>query len=275
MKFLILLLFISCASFHKERVIEVSSIDTLRSESLHRYDKKRLKNLLLSAKGLDKNLVLCHLGEHKKSLDDLSNKLDQFFQDGHYWNTISICYLNKEDYNKAKYYLEKGLSAKYLDKKTKASLHNNLGIIYLKGGMLHQAKAQFEKSLKTKKLLTTEFNLISLYLEYGMLEKAKRILFPLYERNSQDYDLIFYMGSYYLQKGKYKDALVFFTKLTPKNQRRNDVANAMAISYYQQKNYQAALQTLERRNKSLTETRLSSVSVELEKMINNKLKEVR
>src|SRR5690606_8835964 len=127
MKLLLLAFFItSCASFHNERVIEISSIDTLRSESLNRYDKKRLEELLTKTKGLDKNLVLCHLGKSNESLEELSNKLDQFFQNGQYWNIISICYLVTEDYNKAKFYIEKGLSAKHLDRKTKASLLNNL-----------------------------------------------------------------------------------------------------------------------------------------------------
>lgn len=276
MKFLLISLFaISCASFHKERVIETSSIDTLRFETLNRYDEKRLQSILSKVKGLDKNLVECHSGNVDSSLEDLSHKLDDNFQNAKYWNTIAVCYLVKEDFNKAKFYVDKGLSSKRIDKKTKASLLNNLGLIYLKGGMLHEAHTQFTKSQKVQSLLTTKFNLISIYLEFGMMEKAKELIFPLYDMNPQDYDLVFAMGSYYLQLGKYNQALTFFKKLSPENQKRNDVANAMAISYYQLNDFPKAMDILEARHKNLSETHLSSVSIELEKMIKNKMKEVR
>ena len=272
---LILIFISSCASFQEERVIETDSIDSLRFETLNRYDKVRLQELKNKVTGIDRNLVMCHLGEEKESLQELADKLDTYFQDAKYWNAIAVCHIVQEDYNKAKFYIDKGLSAKFTDKKTKASLLNNLGLLYLKGEMLHEANNQFEMALKEEKLLTTQYNLISIYLEFGMMEKAKEAIFPLYDKNPKDSDLIFAMGSYYLQIGKYQLALTFFQKLGAESHKRNDIANAMAISYFQLGKYQEAMNILKARNKNLTETKLSSVSIELEKMINNKLKEAR
>lgn len=247
MRVLLLLIFItSCASFKNPREIKEAQYDGLKFESLKRYDALRLGG----DKKKKSELALCHSGEYSDAIDNFKNKLDKNLKNYLYWNQISTCYILKKEYTKAKNFLDLAM-AQAKTNKQKATIINNLGVVYLENKNFPEAKEAFKKAINLNKAsLTPRYNLTQIYLRYGIYKNAKKELSYLLRQNGKDIDFLNSMAHLKLMQNDYKNALVYFNKIPAQYRTRDDVATNLAMTYYMLGLFDKAKTTLNNADKS-------------------------
>lgn len=228
MSSLILINFISCASHKNPRAISNDTMDGLKYESLSRYDLKRLQPALKK----DNPLALCHNNDFDKAQKILKQKLDEKINDFNYWNKISTCYILEKEYSKARYFLDIALS-RAKKNKDKSIILNNIGLVLLEQKHFEEAKDYFKKSIElSSKYLTPKFNLVQIYLKFGIYKKADKEINLLLNANNNDIDFLNAKAHTQLMLKEYKNALVYFNKIPKDYRKRDDIATNMAMTYY-------------------------------------------
>ena len=222
------LLLTSCASKKNMRAIPQESLDGLKYETLARYDKQRLKQVM----NKENPLALCHEHEFDKAQKLLKEKLDEKINDFDYWNKISTCYIIQKDYSKAKYFLDIALSRTQKNNE-KAIVLNNIGLVLLEQQHFEEAKEYFKKSIElSKNYLTPKYNLVQIYLKFGIYKKANTEIDKLLKTNNRDIDFLNSKAHVQLMLKEYKNALVYFNKIPKSYWQRDDIATNAAMTYF-------------------------------------------
>lgn len=238
-------LFFSCASKDKIHSIKEDKYDGLKYESLKRYGIKRL----LSPQNLEKPLAQCHNSKYNVALEEFKNNLDKNINNFQYWNQISTCYILKQEYPKAKHFLDIGLSVSK-NKRQRSIIMNNLAVIQLENENYVEAKSLLLKAIKlNKKALTPKFNLSQIYSKYGLYNKSEKILIELLAKEDKDIDFLNLMAHTKLMKNDYKLALLYFNKIPKEYRSRDDIATNMAMTYLKLEKYEEANKTLDKADK--------------------------
>ncbi len=235
-----LLLITSCASNIPKPVIEESSLDSLRAESLNRMSLQALE----STNKNHKKLALCHKKEYNKASELFKESLDKNQKNPHYWNQLGVCYFLKGEYSKSQMYLgiSEGLAK---SKKMKAIVLNNQGLIQLKLANYPEARELFSKSTElNSRALTPKFNLAMLYSKFGLLGKAHKLLFQLRKENKIDPDINYQIAHIYLLNKKFTLAKKYFEMIPDKYLKRDDVLTNYATTLYYLGDYQKAQKLL-------------------------------
>ncbi len=237
---------VSCASHKNPRGIKEANLDGLKYESLTRYDSLRLDpNLKLKSE-----LALCHNENYDEAFDKFKAKLDKNLNNYLYWNQISTCYILKKEYSKAKNFLELAM-AQAKTNKQKAVVLNNMGVVYLEKKNYHEAKEVFKEAIKLNgDTLTPRFNLVQIYLHFGIYERAEKELVVLLQKAPTDIDFLNSLAHVKLMKKDYKTALVYFNRIPKQYRSRDDVATNLAMTYYMLGLFEDAKKTLSNADKS-------------------------
>uniref|UniRef100_UPI003565E511 tetratricopeptide repeat protein n=1 Tax=Halobacteriovorax sp. TaxID=2020862 RepID=UPI003565E511 len=182
-----LFLLVSCGS-HKINNNLRSENDAFADESFMRFGNTRLSKV--SEKDfLAKSLSKCYKGNFKSTLNDMQKEIKSYKNNSKYWLYIGICYQLYGSQLKANYFYDYALSGSNL---IKASVYNNKALVALKSNNFEGAQILLEKAIKlSPKSNIPKYNLAQVYIKFNHLEKAKDLINPLVNKNSNDIDLIF------------------------------------------------------------------------------------
>jgi len=261
---------LSCASVKDVKSIKEikeAQYDGLKYESLTRYDGLRLDNSLKA-----KNTVaLCHKGEFEKANKLFKEKLDKNLNNYLYWNQISTCYILNKKYTQARKFLDIAMGMAKTSKQ-KSKVLNNIGVIYLENKNYHEAKDYFLKSSElSKRSLTPKFNLVQIYLKFGLYRNAKHELKILLDINAHDVDFLNSKAHLELMQKNYKSALLYFNKIPKRYKTRDDIATNLGMTYFMLGLYENAKNVINNADKEDINYKESQLDIleKLEKRIVN------
>ncbi len=159
----------------------------LSDESIDFLNQAQLEQFANDNKDILDLSLLCSRSEMKQ-FDSLVDVLyTSYSKLPSFWNTIGNCHLKKGNLKRALMFYNKALE---LDANYFPSM-NNLGVFYLKHFNYQKALLAFEKANELSKFSKTpKYNLILVYLKFGLLGKAKNLLSPLLSQFPQEKRLI-------------------------------------------------------------------------------------
>lgn len=239
---LTVLILTSCS--HRQainRTIPVAQWDSLKEESLMRWDQERLRTLSSAN-------ALCYQGEVAKGLDSLKNAFYQRRTDSHYWIEIGNCYFLSKKFSQAEFYYQLALN-ETKHRKIKGIAYNNLAIIALEQKNWSIAQELFLKSINSdNKLMVPRYNLALLYLDFNLIDQAQKLVENY--KNISDIDFIAINARIYLLKNDLKSAGVLFNKLPDFSLKRSDISVLYAWYLTMVKDFNRASNVLSSREPS-------------------------
>lgn len=181
---------------------------------------KMPNNLLQRLIDEGNGLAICHVGNKREGLKELSQKFSVDYT-AQYLNQLGTCHLLNNDLYKAMFYYRVALGKK----SNSPEIYNNLGILNARLGHHSQALKYLQRAKTASPTSTTpRYNLASIYIKHGQYNNALKELRVLYNRSKEDMDIISTMGTAYLLKGNTKLALHYFNKITIERAKWADVA---------------------------------------------------
>lgn len=242
MLFLFTFILVSCSHGPSmNRTIPVAQWDSLKEESVMRWDQQRLTSLS-SANSL------CYQGEVEKGLESLKESFYQRRTDSHYWIEIGNCYFLSKKYSQAEFYYQLALN-ETKNGRIKGIAYNNLGIIALEQKNWSIAQELFLKSIDVNnKLMVPRYNLALLYLDFNLIDQAQSLVEGY--KNISDIDFLAINARIYLLKNDLKSAGVLFNKLPDFSLKRSDISVLYAWYLTQVKDFNRAGQILNTREPS-------------------------
>jgi len=272
--------FYGCASTVPRSNIDSKDNDLFRNESLTQYSITNLE--LVQNKKNNAAIALCHNKKISDGLELLKTSFAQQKNHPLYWLHVGNCYYLNENFDKAKFFYNISLETASKDEQQKAFAYNNLGILYLKNNHILEARDYFEKSHKSNPdLITPRYNLGQIYIRYGLLTEALKLLAPLETSNSKSIELLSSLGVIHTLDNNSKQALSYFKRIPEPLRQREDIACAHALALYNLKDYTGAKAVLSDRKslglKEMSEMAsilMDEIDIEIKKLdnLNNKVK---
>lgn len=223
------------------RTIPVSQWDSLKEESVMRWDKERLSSLTSAN-------ALCYQGEVEKGLEALKNSFYERRTDSHYWIEIGNCYFLSKKFSQAEFYYQLALN-ETKNNRIKGIAYNNLGIIALEQINWSIAQELFLKSINTdNKLMVPRYNLALLYLDFNLVDQAQDLVESY--KNVTDIDFMAINARIYLLKNDLKSAGNLFNKLPGFSLKRSDISVLYAWYLTMVKDFNRASEILNTREPS-------------------------
>lgn len=154
------------------------------------------------------------------------------------------CSFWKGNKKEARLYYTLGLKATSSSTQ-KAILYNNIGTTYYHEKHYQNALFYYQKSNNlAPQLLTPQFNLIELYLQFGLREKAGGHLSTLLSKKSSDFELKKAQANYELIGHRLPQTLKLFAQFSPDDLKKREIANYYAFALYLNGNRDEAKQIL-------------------------------
>lgn len=211
MKFLLLILLVSCATTKKSKEISPSEISNadFKKPKIEKYNSnddffKKVDNkdtVLLNDESVarlddfsdiaDEDIFtsiakFCYQKKFDQAWSLIREGYDKFHKNPVFWNQVGNCYLRNQKYRKALLYYNKSLEFKT----NYVPALNNIGVMYWNQGEHQKAAVAFKKATTSGDFAKTpRFNLALLYLEYGLSEKAITNLEKLILLGKSDLDV--------------------------------------------------------------------------------------
>ncbi|MBK26659.1 MAG: hypothetical protein CME70_21845 [Halobacteriovorax sp.] len=189
---------------------QVSSDDSLSKESISRLPTPKIEEVASSNDPVSQGIGKCY-GKNFTEADKIFEaNYKRYKNNPAYWNQVGTCQFLKGEYRKALLFYNKArtLNANY------APPVNNIGVIHQRQGRDQKALAAFKKAVELNKFsLTPIFNLAQLYLKYGFVDKSQNIFKTLYNKNSDDIDVLNALGTGQLLKENYSVSINYFSKI--------------------------------------------------------------
>lgn len=233
--FILLILFVSCASPKKKTEIDLDNIsdqdfkkpnpisynsnddyfkniDSEETQLLNDESIARIEDLDdISDDDLFTNIARsCYEKEFSKAWDIIRQSYDKYRKNPVFWNQVGNCYLRKKNYRKALLYYNKSLE----NKKNYVPALNNIGVMYWNRGEHQKALVAFKRASKFGNFSKTpRFNLALLYLEFGLSDKAISNLENLIRLGRKDKDVKTALASAYLMKKEFNKAISYCNQL--------------------------------------------------------------
>ena len=202
--------------------------EQLNKESLQRvykYDGEFKVDSLL-----DQLVAFWHQKEFKKAKDLVRTHSRKFIKNPIFWNQVGSCFVLEKDYRKALLFFNRALSIKG----NYAPALNNLGIMYLRKRDFSRALVAFKRARKENRFSKTpNFNLASLYLQFGQYELALSSLKPLASSSTTDVDVLNMVGTGFLMKNDAKQAVSWFEKIPTEFLEKDHFGINYALALYQ------------------------------------------
>ena len=269
-----LLTFSGCSTA-LNRGISDSRYDAFANESLLRYTEERRKPIYKNEKSLLHSSIECHRKEFKKGLKTQLKAYKKRKEDPDYWNQVGMCYFLQKNYPKADFFFNLAISTAHKQKTSYPVAYNNLGVISLKQGHFQQALDYFFQAKKLKPiLLSVDFNIAQLYLQFGFYKKATRLLERLYSKSPKDTDVLISLSMSHLMLDQFKEALAYIKKIDKKYIERIDISTIYALSLYLSGNFKLAYAIIKKHDNSEF-TGITAANKKLKKIISNKMHEIR
>jgi tetratricopeptide (TPR) repeat protein len=180
------------------------------NESVMMMSKSEQDDVTDQGNKLSQALIKCHQEQVDTALAELVAIGKNYQKHPVYWNTIGVCYLISNNFEKALMFLNKALDV-YPDY---TPALNNLGVMLLKDGSPQKAMVAFERAVKSSAFsLTPRLNLAMLHLRYYQVDQALQYILPLYENNPSEVELINAMAFASLVKGDYAKSIGYYRQL--------------------------------------------------------------
>ena len=155
--------------------------------------------------------TLCYRNDFKDALIIIDNLYRRYQKHPGYWNQVGNCYLLKGDLRKANIFYKQAL--KY--NKNYAPAYNNIGNIHIRRKEYEKALAAFKKAHELKRTaLTPAYNLSQVYLNFGVIGPAQKLLLNINKQRSGDPTILGALGTTYLFQGNIKKSLSYFRQIS-------------------------------------------------------------
>jgi len=182
---------------------DFTQIDSLGNETVAKMSTDKIQKFESSEDILLQGISLCYAGKQSRGLKKLRNIYSYYKKNSSYWNQVGTCFLLKGNkrmallfYNKAR-----GLSKKFTPS------YNNLGVIYQLNSEDQKALVAYKKAKKVNPFsLTPNFNIAQLYLQYGFVQDAKKILDGLFNNETSDIDIQSARAFILMSQGNFQEA---------------------------------------------------------------------
>jgi len=274
-KYLALLLFLIVSCGHNTFLTksENKKESLFFNESMSRYTKADLENLITQKNVNVLALGQCYLGAEDKGLEQLKSKLNEHIIDEKYWNSVGVCYYLNKDYKEAAFFFKLSLQVAKSKNKTFSLPYNNLALIYIHTRQYRQALDYLNNAIKLNPYSdVAKFNLSQLYLKKYLPEKAKLILKKLLKKTPHDIDLQSSLGLVYLLMGDAKNALKMFAQLPKDILKRQDIASYNALAFFISGQYLETLEAL-KNQEAITIRGFRKIRKKLKELANAKIKQ--
>ncbi len=207
------------------------SIDSnvVATESLRNADEGVLSIMVNVKDPISRGVALCYQGNFQEAFKSFDESYSQYKTHPAYWNQVGTCYFLQGELRKAILYYHK---AKMKDKNYAPAV-NNLGVIYSHEGKDQEALESFQlaKKLSTSSM-TPEFNMLQIYLKYGLAEKARGIVERLKQVSPSDPDLDSAMGYVRILTKDYLEAVAYYKTIPDKLLWRPEISINYAYALY-------------------------------------------
>ena len=225
--------------------LEESSL--LSSESIYRLDEDGISDNDLGGIPLSDIISLCYQRKYDRAFSLIDNYYVTYKKHANYWNQVGSCYFLKGDYRKAILFYNQALD---LNKKYAPPL-NNLGVMFIRQKKYQQAREYLKRAAKySPRSRTPIFNLAHLYLQFGLVDRAKRLFTVLHNKDSNDVDVMSGLGSSYLMSGEANSALEYYKQIDDKYLWRPDISLNYAMALRKIGNKSDAIDVFEKIKKS-------------------------
>jgi len=262
------LILASCSSSRLERSIDDSSWDSLADESFLRWGDKRLN----TASASEHKVIGCYKGQTQETLEQFKKDYITNSNTPLYWLHVGNCYFVEENWTKAEFFYRMALDESKLDTVKSIAL-NNIGLISFKYEQWQKGRDFLNKSMKlAPRSKVPRYNISQLYLQFGLYDKAIEVLNDSAFRGHKDIDVYFSLANAYLYKNDLKTSDMYFKKIPRDYFTREDIAATYALFLIKTNKVQEAKLVMHNRKRSAV-PELSSISLKIEKMISQKLKE--
>jgi tetratricopeptide (TPR) repeat protein len=245
---------VSCSSQTFYKKIDSSNLDLLSEESMMRFDTKRIDQTDSSSKDtIQKAILACHANKFIKGMGLLEDQMQQNKSNPFYWNALGSCYFLSKEYSKALFFYNVGLEAISAQKNSdqnlaQASILNNIGLIHLQFKRYNEAYDMFSRSLSlSQSLVTPQFNLAQLYVEFNLDDKALAILKPLETKKPNDIDLLYLKSVIFFKKKDYSNSLKELREIKKDYLNRADIVGLYAYNLILDKKLEEAKNIIEKR----------------------------
>ncbi len=255
--FLLIFISISCSTYKEQSKKQIKNSSFKETERINRndfndfltQDRKEMGHLFFdeTTEFLDSNMESAEKNDELVSLTSLCRQkktkeftkaikqLNKKFQKiPAFWNIVSSCFLEIGDFRKALLFLNQSLeiSPDY------APALNNLGVFYLRQNLDQKALLAFEKSLTSSKFSKVpRFNLIKVYLKYGLVDLSRPVLKSLLLEYPNENRLIELLAFQSLFESDYKKSLELFLRLDAKSNTSTENLLAISFNYHQIKDF--------------------------------------
>lgn len=200
--------------------------DALSDESLAKVDLGDLKNI---NDPLTKMVALCYEGQAGAAKQVADKLYGKYKKNPAYWNQVGTCFYLQRNIKKAKIFYRRAykLDAKYVP------AINNLGVVYMLEGKERKAQVAFEQALVVNRTAKTpKFNLVNLYVKYGLFTKAKAYINHLLKSGNRfDKDVLLAKAYVHIYENNPSEALVTLGKVEKKYLENKRFAMALYFTY--------------------------------------------
>lgn len=245
---------VSCSSQNLYKKIDSSKLDLLAEESMMRFDTKRIDQADSATNdNIKKAMLACHASKFIKGMGILEDEMQQNKNNPFYWNALGSCYLLSKNFSKALFFYNVGLEAASAQKSidsnlAQASIYNNIGLIHLQFKRYNEAYDMFTKSSSfSQTLITPQFNLAQLYVEFNFDDKALSLIKKLEAKNLNDIDLLYLKSVIYFKKNDYTNSLLELRKIKADYLNRSDIVGLYAYNLLLDKKLEEAKNIIEKR----------------------------
>ena len=194
--------------------------DSLIEETVHRMPNMKLEETKDGVDEMSQLAIFCYNEDFKKAFILIDNLYRRYQKHPGYWNQVGNCYLLQGDLRKAElFYLQ---SLQY--NQNYAPAYNNLGSLHIRRKEYEKALSAFKKAHKlNRSSLTPIYNLAQMYLNFGVVGKAKKFLLAIENQRSGDPRVLSALGTAYLFQGKIKKSLSYFNKVSSDSRKHPSV----------------------------------------------------
>uniref|UniRef100_UPI003569760B tetratricopeptide repeat protein n=1 Tax=Halobacteriovorax sp. TaxID=2020862 RepID=UPI003569760B len=119
-----------------------------------------------------------------------------------------------------------------------------------------------------------KYNLAQVYIKFNHLEKAKDLINPLVNKNSNDIDLIFSIMTIEIAQGNFDKAYSWSKRFDSMDLRREDISLYVALLYYELKKYVEAKAIIGAQKPTIIEE-INSATKVITKKIDIELKRIK
>lgn len=190
--------------------------DSLVEETIHRKPNVELMEEEGEKSKISQLASLCYNKSFKKAFITIDNLYRRYQKHPGYWNQVGNCYLLKGELRKANLFYRQSL--KY--NKRYAPAYNNIGGLHIRRKEYEKALAAFKKAHELNRFaLTPAYNLAQMYLSFGVIDKAQKLLLAIEKQRSGDPSVLGALATTYLFQGHVEKSLSYFGQIPDPHRR--------------------------------------------------------